>query len=76
MSEQNPLLKQARRERHTVLVHPSQLGAVQKDICKQLKRKTGRWDDELKGIVTKISKVEILNGGRAKVMDDSPYLQY
>ena len=62
--------------RETILLHPSQLSNVKKEILKTVHKKKKTWDDSLKGIITKIEKVQLLNGGRARIMDDSPYLQY
>ena len=62
--------------RETLLLHPSQMGNIKKEIFKTLHKKKQVWDDSLKGIITKFEKVQLLNGGRARIMDDSPYLQY
>ena len=39
-------------------------------------RKQAKWDTRLKGFVLSCDKLRILNGGKAFIMDDSPYLQY
>ena len=42
----------------------------------EVHKKKGKWNDELNGVITKVSEIKLLNGGRAKIMDDSPYLHY
>ena len=39
-------------------------------------RKKAKWDPRLPGFVLSCEKLRILNGGKAILMDDSPYLQY
>ena len=69
-------VKQAKVDRETVLLHPSQLHNVKREIVKELVKKLRKWDDRLKGIITKIQHVRILNEGVAQLMDDSAYLHY
>ena len=75
-SEQESWLQTAHINNETILLHPSQLDDVKRNILKELKSRKSRWNDELKGVITKISKIMILNGGVAKIMDDSPLLHY
>ena len=49
---------------------------MKKGIKRELTKKKNRWNDELKGIITKISEVKVLNQGIAKINDDSPFLHY
>ena len=67
-------IKTAEIERETILLHPSQLNDVKKELFKELQKKKNIWNDELQGMITKFERVQLLNGGRAKIMDDSPYL--
>lgn len=69
-------IKTAEIERETILLHPSQLNDVKKELFKELQKKKRVWNDPLKGIITKFERVQLLNGGKAKIMDDSPYLHY
>ena len=36
----------------------------------------GKWNDEVKGIITQVNNIKVLNGGRAKVMDSEAHLHY
>ena len=49
---------------------------MKKELLNELKKKKRVWNDDFKGIVTKLSNIRLLNGGNARLMDDSPYLQY
>ena len=58
-----------------LLLHPSALGGVKKEVGRQLKRKVGQWDPERNGVLVAFQgKKEVLNGGRGKVVDTSPYV--
>ena len=59
-----------------VLLHPSQLSNVKKEIVKELSKKKQKWNDELKGVVTGINEIKLLNGGKGLIKDDMPHLHY
>ncbi len=35
-----------------------------------------KWDDQLKGIVLAFEKVQLMNGGKGRIMDDYSWIQY
>ena len=70
------IVKTAEVERETILLHPSQLHDVKKGLFQELHKKKNVWNDTVRGIITRYERVQLLNGGRAKIMDDSPYLHY
>ena len=45
-------------------------------MLKELYKQKSKWNDELKGIVTAVTNVKVLNGARALIKDDSPFLHY
>ena len=63
-------------ERETILLHPSQLNNVKRELVREISKKKTTWNEELKGIITKVSHIRLLNGGKALIMDDSPFLHY
>lgn len=59
-----------------VLLHPSDTVNIKLSILKELNKKLMKWDDGLKGIFLSYDKVQILNGGKGRIMDDYAWLQY
>ena len=70
------LLNHATVDNDTLLLHPSQIGELKKNILKELFKQKNKWSDELKGVITAVKNVKVLNGGRAMIKDDSAYLHY
>ena len=63
-------------DRDVVLIHPSQLSNLKKSVLKELHKKKNKWNDEVKGVITQVSKIQILNGGRGKLVDVETHLHY
>ena len=57
-----------------ILLHPSQLNNVKKELMKELYKKKTKWDDELKGVVVAINEIKLLNGGQGLIKDDHPHV--
>ena len=58
-----------------ILVHPSALNNVKKDVSKQLKQKLGQWDPVRQGVLVDFKgRKQIKNNGRGKVVDTSPFV--
>ena len=70
------LAQTATIDNDTLLLHPSQLNNMKKNVLKELYKKKNKWNDEVKGIITSVTNIKVLNGGRAKVMDCEPHLHY
>merc|ERR1719469_31518 len=75
----------AKRDKHSILkestvnevllIHPSALGDVKREVGKQLKKKVGQWDPERNGVLVAYKgKREVMNGGRGRVVDISPFV--
>ena len=59
-----------------ILIHPGDLSNVKKDVGAQLTKKVGQWDPERSGVLVSFKgRKQILNGGRGRVVDTSPYVQ-
>ena len=72
---QKPSILQEETITETLLLHPNQLDKVKNAIGQELKRKVGQWDHERQGVLTRfVGKRQILNGGRGRVLDTSPYI--
>ena len=56
-------------------MHPSNLSNIKHEVGKQLKKKIGTWDPERNGVLVSYQgRKEVLNGGRGKIVDTSPYV--
>ena len=49
---------------------------IKQSILKELNKKLMKWDDQLKGIVLSLEKVQLMNGGKGRIMDDYSWIQY
>jgi hypothetical protein len=58
------------------MLHPSDTVNIKLSILKELNKKLMKWDDGIKGIFLSYDKVQILNSGKGRIMDDSPWVQY
>ena len=57
------------------MIHPSALGDIKREVGKQLKRKIGQWHPESNGVLVAYKgRREVLNGGRGRVVDTSPFV--
>ena len=59
-----------------ILLHPSQVGEFKIQILAELNKKLSKWDDNLRGIMLSYNKVQILNGGKGRIMDDFASIHY
>ena len=59
-----------------ILLHPSQLSDIKSQVLIELNKKLFKWDDQLKGIILSFSGVQILNGGRGRIMDDFQWVHH
>lgn len=58
-----------------ILLHPSQLSEIKKAVAGELNKKIGIWDHERGGVLVGFKgKRSILNGGRGRVVDTSPWI--
>ena len=58
-----------------LLVHPSALVNIKQEVSKQMKRKLGQWDPERQGVLVSFKgRKQVLNGGRGRIVDTSPYV--
>ena len=58
------------------MLHPSQVGEFKIQILAELNKKLNKWDDNLRGILLSYNKVQILNGGKGRIMDDFASIHY
>lgn len=58
------------------MLHPSDTVNIKLSILKELNKKLMKWDDQLKGIFLSFDKVQIMNGGKGRIMDDYAWIQY
>ena len=58
------------------MIHPSALGNIKSEVAKQLKKRIGSWDPERDGVLVSYKgRKQVLNGGRGRVVDTSPFVQ-
>ena len=58
-----------------LLCHPSALSDIKHEVSKQLKRRLGQWNPEQQGVLISYKgRKQILNGGRGRIVDTSPYV--
>ena len=58
------------------MIHPSALGNVKSEVGKQLKKRVGAWDPVRDGVLVAYKgRKQVLNGGRGRVVDTSPFVQ-
>ena len=58
------------------MLHPSQVGDFKNQILAELNKRLNKWDDNLKGVFISYNKVQVLEGGKGRIMDDYASVHY
>eukprot|EP00347_Sterkiella_histriomuscorum_P023312 403335132 len=59
-----------------IMLHPSDTVNIKHSIMKELNKKLMKWDDQVRGVFVSFQNVQILNGGKGRIMDDFAWIQY